>query len=67
VRRLGASSASMAAGSGAFPAKLRAPAWVSVFGDPSEAVDLARVAAHRHGYKLNTAARVPIFASQNLP
>jgi hypothetical protein len=67
VRRLGASSTSMAAGSVAFPAKPRAPAWASVFGDPSGAVDLARVGAHRHGGKLNTAARVPIFASQNSP
>jgi hypothetical protein len=67
VRRLGASSASMAAGSGAFLAKPRAPAWVSVFSDPSGAVDLAQVAAHRHGCKLNTAARVPIFVSQNSP
>jgi hypothetical protein len=29
----------MAAGFGAPPAKLRAPAWASVFGDPSGMVD----------------------------
>jgi hypothetical protein len=44
VRQLGASSTSMAAGSGAPPAKLRAPTWASIFGDPSETVDLARAA-----------------------
>jgi hypothetical protein len=52
----------MAAGSGAPPAKLRASAWASVFGDPSGMVDLARAAAHRRGGELNTAARVSIFA-----
>jgi hypothetical protein len=41
-RRLDASSASMAAGSGPPPAKPRAPAWASVFGDPSRTVDMAR-------------------------
>jgi hypothetical protein len=44
ARRLGASSTSMAAGSGAPPAKPRAPAWASVFGDPFGMVDLARAA-----------------------
>jgi hypothetical protein len=67
VRRLGASLASMAAGSGAPPAKPRAPAWASVFGDPFGTVDLARAVAHRRGAELNTAARVLIFACQNSP
>jgi hypothetical protein len=67
VWQLGASTSSMAAGSGAPPAKLRAPAWASVFGDPSWTVDLARAAAHRCGSELNTAARVSIFAGQNSP
>jgi hypothetical protein len=40
--------ASMAAGSGAPPAKVRAPVRKSVFGDPFVAVDLAWVAAHWH-------------------
>jgi hypothetical protein len=40
--------ASMAAGSGAPPAKVRAPVRKSIFGDPSVAVDLAWVAAHWH-------------------
>jgi hypothetical protein len=66
VRRLGASSTSMAVGSGAPPAKPRAPAWASFFGDPFEVVDLARAAAHRRGGELNTAARVSIFVGQNL-
>jgi hypothetical protein len=57
----------MAAGSGAPPAKLRAPVWVPVFGDPSGMVDLARAAAHRRGGELDTAARVSIFAGQNSP
>jgi hypothetical protein len=67
ARRLGASSASMAAGSGAPPAKPRAPAWASVFGDPSRMVDLARAMAHRRSSELNMAARVSIFAGQNSP
>jgi hypothetical protein len=67
VRRLGASSAWMAVGSGAPPAKPRALVWASVFGDPSRMVDLARVVAHRRGGELNTAARVSIFAGQNSP
>jgi hypothetical protein len=65
ARRLGASSASMAAGSGAPPAKPRVPAWVSVFGDPFGTVDLARAVAHWCGGELNMAARVSIFAGQN--
>jgi hypothetical protein len=65
--QLGASSVSMAAGSGAPPAKPRAPAWAPVFGDHSRTVDLAGVAAHLRGGELNTAARVSIFASQNSP
>jgi hypothetical protein len=56
----------MAAGSGAPSAKLRAPAWASVFGDPSKMVDLARAASHRRHSEVNTAARVSIFAVQNL-
>jgi hypothetical protein len=39
--RFGSSSASMSAGSGAPPAKLRAPACVSVFGEAPGVVDLA--------------------------
>jgi hypothetical protein len=57
----------MAVGSGPPPAKPRAPAWASVFGDPSGIVYLARAAAHRRGGELNTAARVSIFAGQNSP
>jgi hypothetical protein len=57
----------MVAGSGAPPAKLRAPAWASVFGDPSGMVNLAWAAAHWHGGEPNTAARVSIFAGQNSP
>jgi hypothetical protein len=49
---LGASSASMAVGSGAPPAKWRAPVWASVFSDPSGMVDLARAAAHWRGGEL---------------
>jgi hypothetical protein len=49
VRQLGASSASMAAGSGAPPAKPRAPTWASVFDDPSGTVDLVQAAAHQCG------------------
>jgi hypothetical protein len=65
ARRLGASSVSMAAGSRAPPAKSRAPAWVTVFGDPSGMVDLTRAVAHRCGGELNTTARVSIFVGQN--
>jgi hypothetical protein len=65
ARRLGASSTSMAVGSGAPPAKPRVPAWASVFGDPSGTVDLARAVAHCRGGELNTAAKVSIFAGQN--
>jgi hypothetical protein len=67
ARRLGATSASMAAGSGAPSAKPRAPAWVSVFGYPSGMVYLARAVAHWRGGELNTAARVSIFVGQNSP
>jgi hypothetical protein len=66
VRQLSASSASMKVGSGSPPAKLRAPVWASVFGDPSETVDLARAAAHWRGGEINTVASVSIFAGQNL-
>jgi hypothetical protein len=66
VRQLSVSSMSMAAGFGAPPAKPRAPAWVSVFGDPSGKVDLARAAAHQRGGELNTVARLSSFAGQNL-
>jgi hypothetical protein len=65
VRRLGASSTSMATGSEAPPAKPRAPVWAPVLGDPSGTVDLARAVAHRCGGELNTVARVSIFAGQN--
>jgi hypothetical protein len=54
------------AGSGTPPAKPRAPAWASVFGDPSAMVDLARAVAHRRSGELNTTSRVSICASQNL-
>jgi hypothetical protein len=57
----------MAVGSGAHLAKLRAPAWASVFGDPSGMVDLAWAAAHRCGGELNMVAWVSIFAGQNSP
>jgi hypothetical protein len=67
ARRLGASSASMAASSGAPPAKPKAPAWVVIFGETPGAVDLARAATHQCGGELNTTARVSIFAGQNLP
>jgi hypothetical protein len=67
VRRLGASSVSMATGSRAPLTKPWAPAWASVFGDPSRTVDLARAAAHRRDGELNTAARISIFAGQNSP
>jgi hypothetical protein len=63
--RLGASSALMAVGFGAPLAKLRAPAWASVFGDPSRKIDSARVVAHRRGGELHTAARVLTIADQN--
>jgi hypothetical protein len=56
----------MAVGSRPPLAKSRAPAWASIFGDPSGSVDLAWAAAHRCGGKLNMAARVSIFAGQNL-
>jgi hypothetical protein len=65
--RLGASSALVAAGSGAPPAKPRAPAWVVVFGETPRVVDLAWAVAHQCGGKLNTAARVSVFAGQNSP
>jgi hypothetical protein len=45
VGRLGASSASMAAGSGAPLDKPRAPAWAAVFGETPGMVDLAWAAA----------------------
>jgi hypothetical protein len=67
MRRLGASSTSMVACSGAPLAKPRAPVWALVFSDPSRMVDLARAVAHRCGGELNTMARVSIFASQNSP
>jgi hypothetical protein len=57
----------MAAGSGAPPAKPRAPAWASVFRDPSEMVDLALAVAQRRGSALNMVATVSIFAGQNSP
>jgi hypothetical protein len=56
----------MAAGSGGPPAKLRAPAWVSAFGDPSTTVDSSRAATHWCGGELHTAARVLTIADQNL-
>jgi hypothetical protein len=55
----------MAAGSGAPPAKPRAPVWASVFGDASWIVVLAQAAVHRRGGELNMAARISIFAGQN--
>jgi hypothetical protein len=67
ARRLDASSVSMAAGSEAPPSKLRAPTWVSVFGDPSGMVDLARAVAHCRGGELNMMVRVSIFVGQNSP
>jgi hypothetical protein len=67
VRRLDASSVAMEAGSVAPPAKPRAPAWASVFGDPSRTVDLSRAVAHWRDGKLKTTARISIFAGQNSP
>jgi hypothetical protein len=67
ARRLGTSSTSMAVSSGAPLAKLRVPAWASIFSDPSRTVDLARATAHWRGGELNTVARVSIFAGQNSP
>jgi hypothetical protein len=67
VRRLGASSTSMAAGSGAPPAKPGVPTWASVFGDPSGMVDFARAVTHWHDGGLNMVARVSIFVGQNSP
>jgi hypothetical protein len=64
---LDARSMLMVAGSGAPPAKQRAPTWAAVFSDPSGMVNLARVAAHRHGGKLHTMARVLTIADQNSP
>jgi hypothetical protein len=55
----------MAAGSGAPPAKPRAPVWASVFGDASWMVVLAQAAVHRRDGELNMAARISIFAGQN--
>jgi hypothetical protein len=63
--RLGASSASMAAGFGAPQAKSRAPACASASGETLGAANLARVAAHWCGGKLHTAARVSTIADQN--
>jgi hypothetical protein len=60
-------SASMAVGSGAPLAKLRAPAWASAFGDPSETVDSAQAVAHWHGSELHTMARVLTIADENSP
>jgi hypothetical protein len=57
----------MAVGFGAPPAKPRALAWASVFGDPSRTVDLARAVAHRRSGELNTTARVSIVAGQKSP
>jgi hypothetical protein len=65
--RLGASSASMAAGSGAPPAKPRAPAWAAVFDDPSGTVDSAREVTHRRGGELHMTARVLTIVDQNSP
>jgi hypothetical protein len=66
VGRLSSSSVSMAVGSGAPPVIPSAPAWVAVFGESPGAVDLARAVAHRCGGKLHMAARVSIFADQNV-
>jgi hypothetical protein len=53
---------SMAAGSGAPPAKPMALAWALVFGDLFGMVDLAWAAAHRCGGELNMVARISILA-----
>jgi hypothetical protein len=65
VGRLGARSASMAAGSGAPPTKLRAPVWALASSETPGAVDLVRMAAHRRGGELHTVARVSTIADQN--
>jgi hypothetical protein len=67
VGRLNANSTSMAVGSGAPLAKLRAPAWVVVFGDPSGMVDSAWAVAHQRCSELHMAARVLTIADQNSP
>jgi hypothetical protein len=50
----------LAAGSGANPAKPRAPTWAAVFDETPGVVDLARAVAHRHDSEHHTAARVSI-------
>jgi hypothetical protein len=65
--RLGASSTSMVAGSGAPPAKLRPLVWAAVFGDPFGTVDSARAVAHQCGGELHTTARVLTIVDQNSP
>jgi hypothetical protein len=65
--RLGTSSASMAAGSGAPLAKSRAPAWAAVFGDSSGTVNSTWAATHRGGGELHTIARVLTIADRNSP
>jgi hypothetical protein len=67
ARQLDTSSASMAVGFGAPPAKPRALTWASVFSDPSGIVNLAWAAAHWCSGELNTVARVSIFVGQNSP
>jgi hypothetical protein len=57
----------MAAGSGAPPAKSRAPAWASASGETPGVVDLEWTAAHRCGSELHTTARVSTIADQNSP
>jgi hypothetical protein len=52
----------MAVGSGAPPAKPRAPAWAAVFSETPGVVNLARAVTHQHNGELNTMARVSIFA-----
>jgi hypothetical protein len=61
----GASSASMMAGSGAPPAKPRAPAWASASSETPGVVDLAWAVAHQRGGELHTAAGVSTIADQN--
>jgi hypothetical protein len=55
------------AGSGAPPAKLRAPAWASASGETPGPIDLAETATDWRDDELHMAARVLTIADQNSP
>jgi hypothetical protein len=57
----------MTAGSGAPPAKPRAPTWASTSGETPGVVDLAWAVAHQRDGELHTAAGVLTIADQNSP